>query len=256
MRFLLGMGALATAMLLPLAATTLTFNITGAQQNEAIPQGGSALTGYGTFVNSSTLGNFNYLIGSEGATPNVRVSYGPATELTGTCSFDATNSCVYQYPATGTDRFGDLSAVIAQSSRGADSGKLLVTFLADPGYTVSLQGFDVAIWQVLNLSMETVNSIEILDGANNVLSAANNVAVPGDASHLHFAPASIVSAPVIRLALDASNLGFPGAENIGISNIQFSQATQAQVPEASTWTVVGIGLATLGVRRFRRQRSA
>lgn len=256
MRLLLGMGVLVAAMSLPLAATTLTFNITGAPQNEAIPQGGSALTGYGTFVNASTIGNFNYLIGSEGATPNVRVTYGPETQFTGVCSFDATSSCVYQYPATGADRFGDLSAVIAQSSRGADSGKLLVTFLADPGYTVSLQGFDVAIWQVLNVPMETINSIQILDGANNVLSAANNVVVPGDTSHLHFAPGSIVSAPVIRLAIDASNLGYPGTENTGISNIQFSQATLAQVPEASTWTLVGIGLAALGLRRFRRQRSA
>lgn len=251
MRLLFGMGALATVISLPVAATTLTFNITGAAQNQAIPQGGTALTGYGTFVSTPTVGNFNYLIGSEGPTPNVSASYGPATQLTGLCSFDAATSCVYQYPATGSDRFGDLSAVIAQSSRGANSGKLLVTFAADPGYTVSIQGFDVAVWQVLNVPTEVVNSIEILDGANNILSAVNNVAVPGTASHFHFAPSSVIAAPVLRLALDASNLGFPGAENIGISNIQFSQA-QAQIPEPSTWTIVGLGLAALAIRRFRR----
>lgn len=233
MRFLLGVMGILALMCLPLAATTLTFNITGAQQNEAIPQA------YGAYVNSAVFGNYNYLIGPEGPTPNVFVTYGPSTQLTGVCGFDASTSCVYRYE----NEFGDLGSVIAQSSRGADQGKIVTTLTADPGYLVSILGFDVAAWHYLGSDL-TVDSISILDGDDNVLWSVTDVTAPVD-GHAHFAPG--VSAPVLSLSLDASNLGYPGAENVGISNIEFSQT-----PEPSTWVLMGAGLVALGIRRIRR----
>jgi len=78
---------------------------------------------YGDNITATTIGGFSYGA-DEGFTPNVNVSYGDSD------------------PALWTTGYGDLTNVLFEDAD--NSGILEITFTADPGYAVSLHGFELA----------------------------------------------------------------------------------------------------------------
>lgn len=202
------------------------------------------------------MGTFTY--GSAGGlTPNVAVSYGPATRGIG-----STVNCGSPYPpADGTGcvywwngNFGDLTTpVIGQLGRGAAyEGKILVTLVADPGYWVSLSSLDLAGWYTT--SMAAINGVTALDGSDALLASQLGISAPArGVGHVSLSLTGIY-ASALKIRIDASNLGTNG-ENVGLSNLEFSQMA---VPEPSTWFSLasGLGLVAFGLRRRKRNRQA
>jgi len=167
------------------------------------------------------------------------VSYGPTAVSTGACAFDTT-SCVYQW----SSGFGDLTNVIAQSSRGVDSGRIDITLTADPGWAVLLTSFDMAVFPSGPFTSHVINSVQVTDGSGNVMYSQLNPTIVS-AGHNSFTPG--VSGPVLHILIDASNVLNDQAENIGLDNIQFTE----QIPEPSTWILFGTAFAALGLLRRR-----
>ena len=131
-------------------------------------------------------GTFTYGNLGEGFTPNVLVSYGPS--LTGARLW--------------SDSYGDLNHIVWNSV----FAPLEITFTADPGFVVRLHDFDLAGWPNWDY---VINSIEILDGEQNLLFSQNNVPIEGDYNgprHSHFDLTSI-EAQTLTLRIDTQDLG-------------------------------------------------
>ncbi len=233
----------------PMCASVLTFQISDATNNQSINQN------YGDNISAFSVGTFTY--GSAGGlTPNVTVSYGPATRGIG-----STVDCGSPYPPadnTGcvywwSGDFGDLTTpVIAQLGRGATyDGKILVTLVADPGYWVSLSSLDLAGYYTT--SMDPINGVTVTDGSDVLLNSQLGITVPArGVGHASLSFTGIY-ASTLKITMDASNLANFQGENVGLSNLQFSQLA---VPEPSTWFSLasGLGLLALGARRRNRNR--
>lgn len=203
---------------------------------------------YGDRVTAATMGGFSY--GAAGGfTPNVELSYGPASgNFPGGCPFDA-NGCVYFWD----NDFGDLTNVAAQSAQsGANYGLLELLFTTDAGFQVNLDSFDLGGWPsnggVGRPASFTINSVAVFDAGNNVLFSQNNVVVPVTAGgRVSFSPN--VSGSSLRLVIDAGNLTAGNGANIGIDNVQFSQT---DMPEPATSALIALGLGAVAIRKFRR----
>ncbi|REJ97930.1 MAG: hypothetical protein DWQ35_01090 [Planctomycetota bacterium] len=187
----------------------------------------SSIPDYGDRVTATVQNGFRY--GGEANTPNVVASYRDQTSAWSTS-------------------YGDLINVIYTS---AADGILEATLTADPGYRVALHSFDLAGW---NRTDYTINSVAVLNEANQPLYFQSNVLVQGDANgpqHTTFNFVDLV-APAITIRFDAANImtGF-GAQNIGLDNVRFSQ-----VPEPSAGLIALLGATlSLGARaRARRRR--
>jgi hypothetical protein len=185
---------------------------------------GSVDSNYGSRVTSNNQGGFLY--GGLADTPNVVATYGTST---------------YSWPT----QYGDLQNV---AYTAAFDGILRVTLAADPGFLVAVQSFDLAGWPSTDY---TIRSVQVTDGDNHVFYSNTNLLVQGDTvgprhTTLNF---STASASVIKISIDASNLTADfGAQDVGLDNLRFSQAT---VPEPATATTALLAACCLTLRLAR-----
>ena len=207
------------AILRTASASTLLFNpTTGSFANFGpLPQG------YGNRIAAADQDGFHYdLLG--GATPNV-----------------VTRFATGGMPAiiTWDFQFGDLQNVIY----AVEPQVFQFDLIADPGFVVTLNSFDMASWPGVEY---TINSVTIEDGNGSVLYSQNNPVIHGaNATHTHFS-FNGVSSSTLQILFDATNVD---SDDVGIDNINFSQTT---APEPSTAILIGVGLIGLLVARQRK----
>ncbi|MCC6532430.1 MAG: hypothetical protein IT531_07775 [Burkholderiales bacterium] len=136
--------------------------------------------------------------------------------------------------------FADLTNVAyAAHSGGGPSQVGEVALWPKPGFQVTLNGFDIAAWE-----MDHATQVTIYDAAFTVLSSSGLITASSTASS-HFAPAITRSDGVII------QWG-PDSFNVGIDNIDF---TVSAVPEAGTGAMVAVGLGLVLIRLQRRRRA-
>jgi hypothetical protein len=156
--------------------------------------------GYGNRVGSTIQDGFKYTLDG-GRTPNVMVQH--------------SSGSLPQILTWGMD-FGDLQNVVTSIEPSVFEMKLV----ADPGYKVTLNSFDMACWPHLNY---TINSVQVADNNGKMLFAQNNVLIYGDPTgpqHKHFT-FSGVTANALVIRFDATNVD---CDDVGIDNINFSQS--------------------------------
>lgn len=169
---------------------------------------------YGDRVTAAVQGGFKYGTAG-GTTPNVVAQYG-------------TTSATIE---TWDTNYGDLKNVIFSSPSGSI---FQMTLAADSGFKVSLASFDMAGYSQTNY---TINNVKVTDGTGKALFSQNSVLIKGAGpTHTHFTFSSAVSAPVLKISFDSSN---QGGYNVGIDNIQFSQA-RIGPPPPGPGTVSGV----------------
>lgn len=198
-------------------ATVLTFDIDGLNAGNAVPQE------YGDRVTSAIEGDFSYGTGG-GPTPNVVVEYAGS-------SVDDLS-----YWTTG---YNDLENVIYYEPDGAAG--FTITFTADPGYMVSLSGFDVGNFG----TSVTLPSISISDGVMDLFAQADIVLPATSFTHTSFDFSPFTASQLI-LQVDITGLG-GNSDNIGLDNIEFSQVV-VPVP-AAVWMFGSALLGLMGIRR-------
>jgi hypothetical protein len=197
--------------------------------------------GYGNRVTMATQDGFLYGLGG-GTTPNVVTSYGPAI-------------------STWDNDFGDLFHVVyAEGDTTASTFEMDLT--ADPGFKVILNSFDMAAWPHVDY---TINSVTVLNESNVALYSQSNVLIEGDSTgpqHTHFDFAG-VSGQTLKIQWDATNVLVGGAsdsDDVGITNINFSQQAAAVVPAPSSFVVSSMLFGFFGVvallRRVKTAASA
>ena len=248
---------------LPALATTLTFDIFNPvlyPSTGDFPEGYLVSQEYGDRVTSTstTLGDytFEYLIGAEGATPNVTAEYGPYSIFT-------------SGPELWRDDFGDLARVLYQGSRptfddqgqpiGNDYDWLLVVLHADPGYEVLLHGFDLGGWNQTDREIQRLAVFgSYVTGPDLPTIAAfeelNATVAGAGPNHSSYSFSTPIRGSAISILIDARNLG-EDSTNVGIDNIRFSQEIAA-VPEPATFSMMLAGAALLLARRYRRRVAA
>lgn len=134
-----------------------------------------------------------------GITPNVTVTYGP-------------NAPDVRQWSTA---YGDLTNVIYP---GLTAGGLLdVNLTADLGFEAQLNAVDLGGKNGRNF---TVKSVQVFDGADNLLFSQNNVVISGS-SHTRLVFSNLDSR-TLRLRIDASNLG-ADMDKVGLDNLEFAQ---------------------------------
>jgi hypothetical protein len=192
------MAASASFVAFPAHAVVLTFDIEGAFDSNPI---NPAFADYGDNATSPTMGTYSY--GTAGGfTPNIVTGY-------------SVNASFW------TNDYGDLVNVAYPV---ADSGIFEVTLTADPGFEVALNSFELAGWPDTDY---TINSVQVLAGSVPLFSQSN-VLVQGETSPFRTSftndvLGSSLAAPSLTIRFDSSNLG-EASDNIGIDNVQFSQA--------------------------------
>ena len=172
-------------------ATTLTFDYKF-HNRENVDQA------YGDNVAAAVENGFSY--GGEGGfTPHIVVDYGPAGAD----------------PSLSSSGYGDLVDVLFNHS---SSPILEIALTADQGWTVSLQGFDVAAFTRSFSSDPTINAIRVEDGNGVVLFEQTNVAI-SITGHSSFDFPLPLRASTLRILIDAGTL----SEEIAVDNITFGE---------------------------------
>lgn len=200
-------------------ATELTFDIEDISNGSVMPQN------YGDNVVAVDVGGFHY--GDAGGfTPNVVISYADPFG----------NNITYWGPG-----FNDLNGVLNNEDDG-EAG-YSITLTADTGFVVSLLGFDMR-----NYSSEvTLPGLTIVNGNGDIVFSQVNFSVPSSsAPHLDY-DFNNISAQEISISIDTTGLG-GNSDNIGLDNIQFSQAAVVPVPTAM-WLLGSSLVGLLGVPR-------
>lgn len=162
--------------------------------------------GYGNRVKTTIQDGFKYTLAG-GPTPNVVVQH--------------STGALPEILTWGPD-FGDLQNVIT----AVEPLIFEIKLVADPGYNVTLNSFDMACWPHLNY---TINSVQVADGNGKLLFSRNNVLIygdPGGPQHTHFA-FSGVTANTLLIRFDATNVD---SDDVGIDNINFSQSRRISLP--------------------------
>jgi hypothetical protein len=225
-RFACLMLAILAAAASPATATVLTFDVFGIFNGASIPQA------YGDRVNSLTDAVGSYDLGN-GFTPNVEVEYGffsgSMEALTGqlvwTTGYDSLTNVIYgnNIPIGGP-------------------GYYFIRFIADPGWLVQLNSFDIANFQ--SRAVETkVDVVSNLGG-----SFTDTFGVAGASVTETYSP--MIFGNVVTLQIQGSYF------NAGLDNINFDQLADTDgppIPEPSTALLLLGGLAVLA---WQRKRSA
>src|SRR4051812_47193039 len=145
-------------------------------------------SGYGDRVTSTVQDGFKYSLNG-GATPNVVTRFGPDDALV----------MLYAYPG----QYGDLVNVVYAQEPHPFEFRLV----ADPGFAVTLNSFDMAGWP--ELDFPSIASVSVEDGSGNVLFSQSNVYIQGDSfgpRHNHFS-FSGASAQELRIKFDSTTNG-------------------------------------------------
>jgi hypothetical protein len=194
--------------------------------------------GYGNRITSVIQDGFKYSLDG-GATPNVVTKYG------------APNGMVNLF--TWAEDYGDLHHVVfAQEPIPFE-----LRLVADPGFLVTLNSFDMAGWP--HLDFPSIASVSVRDGAGNSLFSQSDVFIHGAASgpqHTHFA-FSGVTASELRITFDSTTNGHGtvlDSDDVGIDNINFSQSAASAVPEPASLTLLGLGVLALSGFTLKRGR--
>lgn len=216
-------GVMATV---PAQATILTFDISIAFGN--VP------ATYGDNVTSTTNGFFSYGEGN-GFTPNVTVDY--ATRVISTGNVFSNN--LGYWPHTG-NRYGDLTQVAYPVHLFDYFGE--VTLMPEAGYTVKLNGFDLAGYPQTNYPGQT---IRILDGVGMLQEFTDFTVLGAGPSHSPFSFADLIS----RSGPLRIQFAF-GTPNVGIDNIHFDQVSTVPIPGAML--LFGSGVVALAALARRR----
>jgi hypothetical protein len=188
--YLIGIVLIALLLDGPLSATVLIFEKTnGINLGAIFPQG------YGDRVASVSQEGFAYGL-TGGATPNVVVDYARW--------------------AGWPSGYGDLRNVAYPTAFGTGE----IRFVADPGFEVRLNGFDLGAWFNTNY---VIRSLEILDVSGSPLYAQTNLLVIGTGNtHSTITFLQPIQARVLSIRIDSTNLGIL-SDRVCIDNIQFSQ---------------------------------
>lgn len=217
-------------------ATVLTFDIDNTKPNVSL----SMSQAYGDRVTAQIQSNATYGVGAEGFTPNVLVSYGVPTA----------GSLI-----RWTTDYGDLTNILENEVDG--STYMDVLFTADPGYMVTLFGFDLAGWLRADYTLPA--GVRVTSGADTLFSQAN-VLVQGNGvgpKHTSFDFGAGLTGQTLALRIDLTGMG-NNSDNIGLDNIRFGQVSPAPtaVPEPSAWALMILGLAGAGGAMRRQRRRA
>lgn len=206
-------------------STILTFEGLGLPNYGEIPQA------YGDNVVNISDGVGNYLEGN-GFTSNIRLEYRTLSPGDGTTIEEHVEYWDLQY--------GDLADVAFPSVNG---NLAEISFVADPGWLVRLNDFDIAGWPNQTQSEQTVR---ILDGAFNPLVDYSPVDITG-IDHDSFSPN--ITGQILRIQ-------FGPSWNTGIDNINFDQFEQPDqaIPEPSTLLLLSSGLIGFAAlrKKFRK----
>jgi hypothetical protein len=206
-------------------STTLIFQ----PSSGSFTNGATLPATYGNRVTAASQGGFLYQV-SGGGTPNVVVQHSTGAMPT---------------LFTWDNQYGDLVNVITAVEPQVFQFKLI----ADPGFNVVLNSFDMASWPGVDY---TINSVDVKNGSGGTLFAQSNVLIEGDANgpkHTHFA-FSGVSANTLLIEFDASNVD---SDDVGIDNINFSQVS-ASVPEPGALGVLMGTAVTGGLFLLKRRK--
>lgn len=205
------------------AATVLTFDVAGLMAGISLDQA------YGDRVTSTSDAAGSYLIGAEGATPNVGVDY------------------LGSDPKVFTTHYNELVNVFYNETDGSDLVGFVLT--ADPGFDVTLSSLDIGNWGV----SVTLPFVRVLDGGGTELFRQDDVALAdwsGSSLALSF---SGVTAALLRVEIGLTGLA-GNSDNVGLDNIRFAQNPPgvAPVPLPGGLALLIGGLAMLGAIIRRR----
>ena len=188
---------------------------------------GALATGYGNRVTATIQDGFAYTLDG-GATPNVVTSFGPTAGLVDLFTWSTS--------------FGDLTHVLF----AREPFQFEMRLIADAGYTVSLNSFDMAGWP--QLDFPSIASVSVEDGLGNLLYSQSDVYIHGaigGPQHTHFS-LSGVTAPELRLKYDSRTDGHGvtlDSDDVGIDNINFSQSSTVDVPRGGSTTTGTLSLS-------------
>ena len=120
---------------------------------------------------------------------------------------------------TWDSQFGDLDRVCM----GTEPYLFQMKLVADAGYLVSLQSFDMACWPGVNYTINSVKIFEENTNTNTPLFVQTNVLILGSPStppqHSHFIFTNLTASRIL-IQYDATNVD---SDDVGIDNITFSQ---------------------------------
>ncbi len=203
----------AAALASDASATRLLFQ----PASGSFPDFGLLPQGYGSRVTSAVQDGFLYAPDG-GTTPNVVTVFGPPAGMVELYSWSAD--------------FGDLQNVVI----AREPVPFEMRLVADSGYVVRLDSFDMAGWP--HLDFPAISSVSVENGYGDVLWSQTCVPIHGAVSgpqHTHFS-FSGVAARALRIKFDATRdcQGLAVAsDDVGIDNITFGQSATVDVPVAA-----------------------
>ncbi|MCE9548172.1 MAG: PEP-CTERM sorting domain-containing protein [Planctomycetia bacterium] len=212
----------------PGSATTLIFDDENGNYLSQFQDFDGQFGIYGNRVAATPQDGYAYLIGTEGATPNVSAAYTTGNVTSGW--------------ETG---IGDLLHAAIHFTGGPPLFELTLT--ADPGFVVQLHSLDLAGYH----GDREIEEFQVLDGNDAPLFATTSpVTIPGDpGEHMSLIFGTPLSAAVLKIRIDEGG----NATNIGIDNVLFSQEIESS-PEPSTGMLAVAGLVGAAVLALRRRK--
>lgn len=253
---LFAVSALALSAI-PARATILTFDQTrlSSAGNPVVPTfgGGDVQPDYGDRVTGTSMpvagGTFTYGDGGEGFTPNVVMD-----------AFAATANPINSRVSLWDNGYGNLVNVLFGDQ---NSDSFTVQLTADSGFKSTLFQFDLASFGNRDF---TIDEVRVTDGFATLFSQTD-VLIAGSLNgprRTSFNFAAPLTAALLNIEIDYSNLAGNAQDNIGIDNIRFGQdpagvsppPPPGNVPEPSALLLVLAALAGARVPMRSKQLSS